>query len=359
MTRSIYMNYASLTPLDERVLKEMMPFLERWSEGKRAVKAVELSRIRLSKLLSCSPKEVFFTASRAEAFCLAIYGILRNYAWRGKHIIVSQIDSDIVIGICKILEERGYSISYVSVDRYGRVSPREIERLLRDETVLVSIPLASVDIGTIQPVAELSEFLKKREVFLHVDGVPGLTWISLDLRKIRADLITLSSSHIYGPGGVSALYISQRLDFQPPSFLRNEIENIANIVGFGVAAEILLSEREGEIRRIAELRNMLEIGIREKISGIFFCGHKIERLPGILSVCVNYIGGKVLANALREEGIDVGRSREETLVALGIPPELAKGGIVFSLGRWSTHEDIEKLLSVLPSVIEKLRRMTI
>ncbi len=359
MRKNIYMDYLSLTPMDERVYEKMFPFLRNEVSRVRMLEEIELSRERLSRLLSCSLEEIVFTSGKREAVCLAVFEALRSYAWKGKHIVVFQIGGSIVMEICNFLKERGYSVSRVSVDRHGRISPEDFKKALREDTVLVNVPLASADIGTLQPLSELSKIAKERGVLLHVDGIPGLTWVESNPAEIGADLMTISSPHLYGPGGVGALYVSRNIDFEVPSFFKkDEIENAAGIVGFGVAAEILLKEREEEIERVKKLRDFLEDGIREKINGVFFCGHKVQRLPGVLSICVSYMDGEILTHALLEEGIEIGRTKEEVLIALGIPPELSKGGIVLSLGRWSTIEDVESFLSVFPGVIDRLRRMT-
>ncbi len=352
------MDYVSLTPVDERVYEKMLPFLRNEVSRARMLEEIELSREKLSRLLSCFPEEIIFTSGRRESIYLAIFGVLKYYAWMGKHVVISQIDSDITMEICNFLEERGYSVSRVSVDRHGRILLEDVEKALREDTVMVSVPMASADIGTLQPLNELSKITKERGVLLHVDGIPGLTWVESNPAEIGADLMTISSPHIYGPGGAGALYVSRDIDFEVSSFLKDEVENTAAVAGFGMAAEILLKERKEEIERVKKLRDSLEDGIREKINGVFFCGHKAQRLPGVLSICVNYIDGEILTNALLEEGIEIGRSREKVLIALGIPPELAKGGIVFSLGRWSNLREVEKVLSVFPDIVDRLRRMT-
>jgi cysteine desulfurase len=378
----IYMDYNATTPLDKRVLEKMMPYLTQiysnpssiYKFAQQAKGAVEEARKKVADLLSSEVDEIIFTSGGTESNNTAIKGIAFFHQDKGKHIITSQIEHHAVINPCKFLEKLGFEVTYLRVDEYGVVDLEELRRSIRKDTILVSIMYANNEVGTIQPIKEIAKICKEKQVLFHTDAVQAVGKIPVDVKELGVDLLSLSSHKLYGPKGVGALYVRKGIKFDPllhgghhEKNRRAGTENVAGIVGLGEAAKIAQEEMAEEEKKIKVLRDKLEEGIKAKIPEVKVNGHPQERLYNTLNVCIKYIEGESILINLDFEGICASSGSACTsgslepshvLLAMGIPPEVAHGSLRFSLGKHNTEEDINKVLEVLPPIIEKLRKMS-
>jgi cysteine desulfurase len=378
----IYMDYNATTPLDKRVLEKMMPYLTEiysnpssiYKFAQQAKGAVEEARKKVADLLSSEVDEIIFTSGGTESNNTAIKGIAFFHQDKGKHIITSQIEHHAVINPCKFLEKLGFEVTYLRVDEYGVVDLEELRRSIRKDTILVSIMYANNEVGTIQPIKEIAKICKEKQVLFHTDAVQAVGKIPVDVKELGVDLLSLSSHKLYGPKGVGALYVRKGIKFDPllhgghhEKNRRAGTENVAGIVGLGEAAKIAQEEMAEEEKKIKVLRDKLEEGIKAKIPEVKVNGHPQERLYNTLNVCIKYIEGESILINLDFEGICASSGSACTsgslepshvLLAMGIPPEVAHGSLRFSLGKHNTEEDINKVLEVLPPIIEKLRKMS-
>ncbi len=378
----IYMDYNATTPLDERVLSEMMPYLKEeygnpssmYKKAQVAKKAIETSREKLAKLLDCSPEELFFTSGGTESDNWAIKGVAFGLREKGNHIITSQIEHHAVLNTCKFLEKIGYQITYAPVDKYGIVDVDFIRKAIKKETILISIMYANNEIGTIQPVEEIAKIAKEKGVYFHTDAVQVVGKLPFSVKKIGFDLLSLSAHKFYGPKGIGAIYIKKGtkiLTFinggHQEKGKRGGTENVSGIVGLGKASEIASQEMEKEMVYVKNLRDKLENGIKKKIPEIVINGHLEKRLYNTLNLCVKYVEGESILLNLDFEGICASSGSACTsgslepshvLLAIGLSHEVAHGSLRFSLGKYNKEEDVDKVLEVLPGIVEKLREIS-
>jgi cysteine desulfurase len=378
----IYMDYNATTPIDERVLSAMLPYLKEefgnpssiYSLAQRARRAVEEAREKLAKLLSADPKEIIFTSGGTESDNFAIKGIAYANQAKGKHIITSQIEHHAVLNTCKFLEKQGFQITYLPVDRYGVVDLDALERSITPQTILISIMFANNEVGTIQPIKKIGEIARRHGVYFHTDAVQAVGKIPIDVKELGIDILSLSAHKFYGPKGVGALYVRKGVKIS--SFIqggeqekgrRGGTENVAGIVGLGKAAEIAQEEMVEEEKRVRALRDELERRLLERIPEVVLNGHPQNRLYNTLSICVKYVEGESMLINLDREGICASSGSACTsgslepshvLLAMGVPPEVAHGSLRFSLGKFNKEEDVEKVSEVLPSIVEELRKIS-
>ena len=378
----IYMDYNATTPIDERVLSAMLPYLKEefgnpssiYSLAQRARRAVEEAREKLAKLLNADPKEIIFTSGGTESDNFAIKGIAYANQDKGKHIITSQIEHHAVLNTCKFLEKQGFHITYLPVDRYGVVDLDALEKSITSQTILISIMFANNEVGTIQPIKKIGEIAKRHGVYFHTDAVQAVGKIPIDVKELGIDLLSLSAHKFYGPKGVGALYV--RKGVKMSSFIqggeqergrRGGTENVAGIVGLGKAAEIAQEEMVEEEKRVRALRDELERRLLERIPEVVLNGHPQNRLYNTLSICVKYVEGESMLLNLDREGICASSGSACTsgslepshvLLAMGVPPEIAHGSLRFSLGKFNREEDVERVSEVLPSIVEELRKIS-
>jgi cysteine desulfurase len=360
----------------------MMPYLtERignpsslHSPGLEARKALDESRERISKFINGDGGDIIFTSGATESNNIAIIGTAMRNSGKGKHIITSSIEHMSVINPCKYLQKQGFEITYLPVDRNGRVDPDIVEQEIREDTILISIQHANGEIGTIQPIEKIGKIASERDVYFHIDAVASLGKIEVDVKRANVDLLTISSNDIYGPRGVGGLYIRKGVKIQPVMFgggqeqgLRSGTENVAGIVGFGIAAEIMRKEYKGEAERQARLRDKLIAGILENIEESYLNGHPTERLPNNANLRFSYIEGESLILNLDMEGIYASTGSacssktlqpSHVLMAIGLKHEEAHGSLLFTLGRGTTEAQIDHVMEVLPKVVEKLREIS-
>ena len=379
----VYMDYAAASPVDPRVLERMMPYFdERFGNpaslhgaGREPKKALEEARARVAKLINAKRKEeVVFTAGATEANNLGIKGVAMRMRGEGNHVVTSGIEHISVLNIMKYLQKQGFEITYVPPTEDGFVDPAELERAVRKETVLVSVMFANNEIGTLQPIAEIGRLLQEKDVYFHVDAAPAAGKVPIDVEALGIDLMSLSSNDMYGPKGAGALYVKDGTKLEAVEQgggqergLRSGSENIPGIVGFGEAAEIARGEMASEGARLSALRDRLVRGMLERVEDSSLNGHPTKRLPNNANFRFKFVEGEAMLLNLDIMGVSVSSSSPCTsksllpshmLLACGIPTEEAQSAVQFTLGRWNTEEEVDRVLDVMPEVIRKLRAMS-
>jgi cysteine desulfurase len=379
----IYMDNHATTPVDPRVVEAMLPYFTQdfgnaasrsHVFGWTAEKAVDAARDQVGALIGASGKEIVWTSGATESDNLAIKGAAEFYKDRGNHLVTSQTEHKAVLDTCKRLEKQGYQVTYVPVEKDGRVDPQAVAAAMTDKTILVSIMLANNEIGTVNPVDEIGKLVKSRGALFHIDAVQGVGKIPFDVNSASADLVSLSAHKMYGPKGVGALYVRRkpRVRLQPlidggghERGMRSGTLNVPLIVGFGLAAEIARAEMPAESARLLALRERLRQGIQARVSDTFINGSMEHRLPGNLNISFAYIEGEAMLMALRDVAVSSGSactsaSLEPSYVlrALGVDEELAHTSIRFGLGRFNTEEEVDYVTDVVVSKVNKLREMS-
>ena len=380
--KRIYLDYAATTPTHPEVMKEMLPFFNQiygnpssiYQLAQRAKGAVEEARKKVAELINAKPEEIIFTSGGTEADNLAIKGVAWANKKKGNHIITSKIEHHAVLNTCKWLEKQGFKVTYISVDKYGIINLDELKDSLTDKTILISIMHANNEVGTIQPLLEISKIAQRRGIYFHTDAVQTVGKVPTDVKESGVDLLSLSGHKLYGPKGVGALYIRKGVKVLPlihgGHHERNKragTENVPGIVGLGKACELAAREMATERRKLKMLRDRLYKGLSEQIEDIVLNGHPQNRLPGNLNICVKYVEGESMLINLDLEGICASSGSACTsgslepshvLLAMGIPPEIAHGSLRFSLGRDTTEKEIDRVIEVLPPIVKKLRAMS-
>jgi len=345
-----------------------------YSYGQEAKGATEEARSKIANLIGARDEEIIFTSGGTEADNFAIKGVAVANEGRGNHIITSSIEHHAVLETCKFLERRGFNVTYLSVDEYGLVDPDDVKKAITDKTILISVMHANNEMGSIEPIAEIGKVAKEAEIYLHTDAVQTVGHIPVDVNKLGVDLLSISAHKIYGPKGVGVLYIRKGTRLTP--FMhggeqerrrRASTENVAGIVGFGKAAELAQQEMNEEVKRLTCLRDQFIKGLPERIDHVRLNGHPVTRLPNNVNVSVDYVEGESMVLNLDLEGIclstgSAGSSSSlepsHVLLALGLSPEQAHGSLRFTLGKWTSEEDLSRVLEVLPRVVAKLRAMS-
>lgn len=380
--KPVYFDHAATTPVHPQVLEAMLPYFSEHAgnasslhtPGQVAAQAVEEARARVAELINCDPREIIFTGSGTEADNFALKGVAEKLKDRGNHLITSSIEHHAVEMTCRYLEKRGFQVTYLPVDQYGMVHPEELKKALREETILVSIMHANNEVGTVQPIKELVEIAHERGVLFHTDAVQTVGSIPVDVKELGVDLLSLSAHKFYGPKGVGALFLRKGVSIEPlihgggqERNLRAGTTNVPGIVGLGKAAELARKELPQRMEHNLKLRERLIKGLEERLSDFLLTGHREKRLPGNVSLCVQYIEGESMLLLLNAEGFACSSGSACTsgslepshvLIAMGIDPQLAQGSLRITLGRENTEEEVDKFLEVLPRVVERLREMS-
>jgi cysteine desulfurase len=379
----IYMDYHATTPVDPRVLDAMLPyFREEFGNaasrshvfGWRAEEAVERAREEVAKLIGAVGKEIVWTSGATESDNLAIKGIAEFYKDRGNHIITAVTEHKAVLDTCKRLEKQGFVVTYLPVDKDGRVNPQAVAAAMTDKTILVSIMLANNEIGTVNPVEDIGAVVKSGGAFFHIDAVQGVGKIPFDVNQSRADLVSLSAHKMYGPKGIGALYVRRkpRVRITPiidggghERGMRSGTLNVPGIVGFAKAAELCRHEMADESVRVLALRERLRKGIEARVPDTTLNGSIEHRLPGSLNISFAFIEGEAMMMALKDVAVSSGSactsaSLEPSYVlrALGVPEEMAHTSIRFGLGRFSTEEEVDFVIDLVATKAKKLRDMS-
>ncbi len=380
--KEIYLDYNATTPLDPRVFDAMIPFLKEmyhnpsslYKNSKFTKSAIEESREKIASLIGASPKEIVFTGGGSESDNHAIKGTAFSLMEKGKHIITSSIEHHAVLNTCKFLEKIGFEVTYLPVNKHGIVDPESVRDAIRDDTILISIMYANNEIGTIEPINKIAEIAQENGILFHTDAVQAAGKIPIDVKDIGVDMLSLSAHKFYGPKGVGALYIRKKLRIDSlihggmqERGKRAGTENISGIVGAGKAAEIAINEHAVEKEKIKPLRDRLERELKKRIPDILINGHPEKRLYNTLNIAVKYVEGEGILTFLDFEGISVSSGSacasgsldpSHVLLAIGVPVEHAHGSLRFSLGKYNTEDDVNKLIEVLPGIVEKLRFMS-
>lgn len=380
--RRVYLDYAATTPVLPEVAAAAGGAMtgqfgnpsSLHEEGRAAKAAREEPRKIIAKAIGADSDEIFFTSGGTEADQLALLGIARALKHKGNHVITSAIEHSAILGACGILEEEGFDVTYLPVTPEGIVEPEALEKALRKETVLVSIMWANNEIGVIQPVGELAAAAKSRGAFFHADAVQAFPHLPLDVSREKIDALSLSAHKIYAPKGAGALYLRKGTPFHAPwrggeqeRKIRPGTENIPGIAGFGKAVEILMKERESEAARIRPLRDALRDGLLDALDDVIVNGHAEKRLPNNLNLSFRRADGESILIHLDLEGIACSMGSacaagaiepSHVLTAIGRSPLEAKCSIRFSLGRFTTQEDVDRVLAVLPPFVKQLRAVS-
>ncbi|MFC2069902.1 cysteine desulfurase NifS [Chloroflexota bacterium] len=380
--KRIYLDYAATTPMHPDVLKVMQPYFTDYfgnpssiySYGQEAKSAIDTARASVAVLIGAQENEIVFTSGGTEADNFAIKGIANANRSRGNRIITSAIEHHAVLETCQFLEKDGYEVTCLPVDKSGIVDPDDVRKAITSETVLISIMHANNEIGTIQPISDISNIAREAEVYFHTDAVQTAGHITTKVNDLNVDLLAMSAHKFNGPKGVGALYIRKGTRVTPlihggeqEQRRRASTENVAGIVGFGKAAELARLEINEETERLTSLRNRLINGLLNKMEGILLNGHTELRLPNNINFSVSYVEGESMVLNLDMEGICASTGSacsasstepSHVLIAIGRPPELAHGSIRFSLGKWTTEDDIERVIEVLPRIVSNLRAMS-
>jgi cysteine desulfurase len=380
----IYLDNHATTRTDPRVLAAMLPyFTEQYGNaasrqhvfGRQAEEAVAQARDQVARLLGASAKEIIFTSGATESNNLALKGLAAMYRHQGHHILTVVTEHRAVLDPCKRLERDGFHVTFLAVDRFGKVSVDQVAEALTEQTIVVSVMTANNEIGTLQPIAAIGKLCKERGVFFHTDAVQAAGKMPLDVEELGIDLLSLSAHKIYGPKGIGALYVrgrGPRVRLEPifdggghERGLRSGTLPVPSIVGFGQACALCQVEMTQEAVRLAQLRERLHRGIAERLDHVFLNGHPSERLPGNLNLSFAYVEGEALMMGLKDVAVSSGSactsaSLEPSYVlkAIGVSDGLAHSSIRFGLGRFNTQEEIDYVIQEVPTIVQRLRAMS-
>ena len=380
MARLTYLDHAATTPLDERVLEAMLPYLrERWgnpsslyTHGRVARRALDEARDTVAHVLNCRPSEILFTSGGTESDNLAIEGVAAARRADGDHIVTTKVEHHAALRTCQWLEKRGgFRVSYIGVDRDGRIDLDELDRTVGPGTILVSVMLANNEVGTIQPVAEAAAIARRHGATFHTDAVQAAGALELDPNALGVELLSLSGHKIYGPKGVGVLYVRRGTPLLPDLHgggqergLRAGTENVAAIVGMAEALRLAEEERPSRNAHDAALRDRLISGILATVPGASLTGHPTLRLPNNASFVFDGTDGESILMDLDQHDICASSGSACTsgtlevshvLTALGLSDDLARGSVRLTTGRATSEEGVEHLLEVMPDVVARVR----
>jgi cysteine desulfurase len=381
----IFMDNNSTTPVDPRVLEEMLPYFttkfgnaasRSHKFGWEAEEAVDYARERVAKLIGAKDgKEIVITSGATESDNLAIKGVAEFYADKGNHIITTVTEHKAVLDTCKRLEKQGFEVTYLGVAKDGLVDPDDVKKAITPKTILVSVMLANNEIGTVQPLEAIGKITRERGVLLHSDAVQGIGKVEFDVQKMNVDLASITAHKIYGPKGIGALYVRRskprvRLVAQMDGGghergMRSGTLAVPLIVGLGKACDILLHEGKAEAARLTALRERLRERIMAKLDEVYINGSMEHRLPGNINLSFNFVEGEGLMMAIKDVAVSSGSacassSLEPSYVlrALGVGDELAHSSIRFGLGRFNTEEEVDYVADLMVSKVTRLRELS-
>lgn len=378
---TIYMDHAATTPTHPTVVERMLPYFSDlfgnpssvYTLGRRSMEALDAAHELVARLLNCRPTEIVFTGGGSEADNLAIKGIAYATRRRGNHIITTAIEHHAVLHTCQQLEREGYTVTYLPVDKTGRVDPAAVEAAITDQTALVTLMYANNEVGTIQPIAEIGRICRTHRVPFHTDAVQAGGLLDIDVQALQVDLLSLSAHKFYGPKGVGVLYIRQGARVQPQilggSQERNRragTENVPGVVGAAEALRLAQGERGTETVRLAGLRDRLIAGVL-RLTETRLTGHPTERLPNSASFAIAGVEGESLLLNLDLIGVAASSGSacssgavepSHVLTAMGFSAQEARGHLRLTLGHSSNDADVDYLLEHLPQIVERLRAMS-
>lgn len=378
----VYLDNNATTKMDNEVFEAMVPYLTEYYGnasslhlfGKETNKAMNESRETIAKYLGAEPSEIIFTASGSESDNLAIRGIARAYKNRGKHIIASPIEHPAIKNTLKDLEDEGYEVTILHVDKNGMLDVEELKNAIKDETILITVMHANNEVGTFQPIEEIGKIAKENKIIFHVDAVQTMGKVDIKPKEMGIDLLSFSAHKFYGPKGVAALYWRNGVRFGKvltgggqEGKRRPGTSNVPGMVGMAKALEIAYRDMAEEFKKEEELRDYFESEVLKRIPEVVINAKEAKRLPGTSSITFKYLEGESMLLSLSYKGIAVSSGSacssddlqaSHVLLAMGIEPEFAHGTIRFGLGKYNTKEEIDYTLDVLVEVIEKLRAIS-
>jgi len=378
----IYLDHYAATPLHPQVQELMIDTVRTvfgnpssdHQIGQKAAEALETARERMARMLNAAPEEVVFTSGGTESVNAAIKGVAFAQRDKGRHIITSNIEHKSVLNSLRTLRLLDYHITSLDVDQYGLVDPAAVEEAITPETVLITIMMANNEIGTVEPIADLAQVARKHKVPFHTDAVAAAGIIPIDVKALGVDYLSLAANQFYGPSGVGALYVRKGANLWPlleggvqENRKRAGTENLVGIVGLGMAADLVTRELPQRLAHVQGLRHQLLTGIKDRIPEINLNGHPTQCLPHLISVSVNYVEGESLMLMLDEEGIVVatrsacasGSLRaSHVLLSIGLDHATAQGTLLLTLGRDNTAAQMDRVLEVMPRVVQTLRDMS-
>jgi len=377
------MDHSAGKPVDSRVVEAMLPYMKSSYGnpsslhvlGQEARKALEEARARVAELIGAEKKEsILFTSGATESNNMAIKGVANRSKDRGNRILTSSIEHMSVVNSVKFLTTKGFETVFIPVDNYGFVNLENLEKELTDKTILVTIVYANGEIGTIQPIKEISKIVHTKNAYLHVDATAACGQVPINVKDEGIDLLTISSNDIYGPKGMGALYAKDGVRLEPllhgggqERGLRSGTENMPSIVGFGKAAEIAKKEMQTESERLVKLRDRFIEGLLKPIPCSFLNGHPTKRLPDNVSVRYSFIEGESMLLSLDMAGVFASSGSACTaktlepshvLLAIGLKHEEAHGSLMFTLGRQNTEEEVDYAVSLMPGIVKRLRAIS-
>ena len=382
MKTKIYMDNAATTPVRDEVLEAILPYFKEfygnassvYGFAKESKKAMETARAQVAAVIGAKPEEIYFTAGGSESDNMALRGVAEAYKGKGNHIITTKIEHHAILHTAEYLEKNGVEVTYLNVDKYGRISLKELAEAIRPETILISVMFANNEIGSIQPIEEIGRIAREHGVLFHTDAVQAVGHVPIDVEKMNIDLLSMSGHKLGAPKGIGAIYIRKGARVAPLIFggaqekkQRAGTENIPGIVGLGKAAELAVAEMDEMTGKLIYLREKLVHGILKAVPHSRLNGHPIERLPGNCNISFEFIEGESLLLMLDALGIAASSGSACTsgsldpshvLMAIGLPHEVAHGSLRLTLDRQNTEEEVDFILEKLPPIVQRLRDMS-
>ncbi len=377
----IYLDYNATTPIDPRVLERMMPYLSEnfgnpssiHSPGSFARAAIDVSREKVSHFLHVKPSEVVFTSGGSEANNFALKGLAHSLLSKGNHLVTTTVEHASCLETFRFLEQSGFEITRLPVDSFGIVSPEQFRQAVTDRTILFSCMYVNNETGVISPIREIGEIAREKGIVFHTDAVQSIGKIEINFSELPVDVASFSSHKIYGPKGVGALYIRKGVSIEPlvhgggqERGKRSGTENVAAIFGFGSACEILSEDLDEQNQRLAKLCDRLFQDLRKTIDGAYLNGHAEKRVANTLNMGFPGVAGDAVVMNLDAEGIAVSTGSacsegnvdpSHVLLALGLEKQDALCSVRFSLGRFTTRKDIDRITELLPPIVERIRKL--
>jgi cysteine desulfurase len=380
----VYFDNHATTPVDPRVLDAMLPyFTETFGNaasrnhefGWKAEEAVENARGQIARLINATPKEIIFTSGATESTNLAIKGAAEMYREKGNHIITQVTEHKATLDTCKRLEKYGYEVTYLPVEKDGRINLEDLRRAITPKTILISIMYANNEIGVVQPIAEIGKIAKEKGIFFHVDGVQAVGKIPVDVQKDGIDLMSISGHKIYGPKGVGALYVRRKNPrVQLAAIIdggghergmRSGTLNVTGIVGLGKACELCQQEMAAESAKLSKLRDRLKDSIMSRLDETYINGSMEHRLPHNINISFAYVEGESLLMGINDIAVSSGSACTSAtlepsyvLKALGVGEDLAHTSIRFGLGRFNTEEEVDYVADRVVETVKRLRELS-
>ena len=379
----IYLDNAATTKMKDSVVSAMLPYFTETfgnasstytSAGQAARRAMNEAREKVASCIGATARELYFTSGGSEADNWAIKGVALKNKDKGNHIITTTIEHHAVLHTCEFLEKQGFEVTYVPVDEFGMVNPKDIENAITDKTILVSVMFANNEIGTINPIAEIGAICREKGVYFHTDAVQATGAVEIDVEKMNIDLLSMSGHKFHGPKGVGALYIKKGVKIEnlihggaQESARRATTENVAGIIGMAQALSEACEHMEEKTKKLVEMRDYIIDTVLREIPYTRLNGHREKRLPNNTSFCFRYIEGESLLLSLDMLGFVVSSGSACTsgsldpshvLLGIGLPHEIAHGSLRASLSEFTTKEEIDAFLKALPPIVQRLRDMS-